>query len=92
LFLFIFFLFSVFSRNSPFAANRRLTEEDVRRVHRSTLLIDTHNDVTSRTVSGFDIGKKAADGHTDLPRLREGGVGGVFFAVYVEASYASFVM
>jgi len=28
-----------------------------------------------RLVDGFDIGKRAADKHTDLPRLREGGVG-----------------
>lgn len=57
------------------------------KVHRSALLIDTHNDVTGKTVTGFDIGKRTSDGHTDLARLREGGVGAVFFAVYVAADY-----
>jgi membrane dipeptidase len=52
------------------------------------LLIDTHNDVTSRTVAGLDLGKPAERTHTDLPRLRQGGVGAVFFAAYVSASYA----
>lgn len=52
------------------------------------LIIDTHNDVTSLTVRGFDIGKRAPDGHTDLPRLREGGVGAVFFSAYVAAQFA----
>ena len=67
---------------------RPITEAMVREVQRSAILIDTHNDVPSRTVNGFDIGTHAADGHTDIARLREGGVGAVFFAVYVAASYA----
>jgi membrane dipeptidase len=69
------------------AQTRTVTDQEVRRVHASTLLIDTHNDVTSRTVDGFDIGERAGDGQTDLPRLREGGVGAQFFAVYVAADY-----
>src|SRR4051812_34530696 len=68
-------------------AGHTVTDDEVQRVHRSALLIDTHNDVTSRTVNGFDIGKAAKDGHTDAPRLRQGGVGAQFFAVYVAASY-----
>jgi membrane dipeptidase len=51
------------------------------------LLIDTHNDVTSRTVDGFDIGQASTTGHTDIPRLRQGGVGAIFFAVYVAPTY-----
>jgi membrane dipeptidase len=53
------------------------------------LLIDTHNDVPMRVVKGFDIGKRAKEGHTDVPRLREGGVGAVFFSVYVGAEYVA---
>jgi membrane dipeptidase len=68
-------------------AKRTVSDEEVRRVQESALLIDTHNDVTSRTVEGFDIGKRSADGHTDVPRLREGGVGAQFFAVFVASSY-----
>lgn len=67
---------------------RPVTDKMVADVQRSAILIDTHNDVTSRTVAGFDIGKPSADGHTDVPRLRAGGVGAVFFAVYVAANYA----
>ncbi len=57
------------------------------RVHRSALLIDAHNDITSRTVDGFDIGSRAADTHTDIDRLRAGNVGAQFFAIYVDAKY-----
>ncbi len=59
--------------------------DEADRLHRSLLLIDTHNDAPMRVLAGFDIGRRAAQGHTDLPRLREGGVGAVFFAAYVPA-------
>ncbi len=68
---------------------RTITDAEVMRVHRSTLLIDTHNDVPSRTVEGFDIGSHSGTGHTDIARLKEGGVGAQFFAVYVAASYVN---
>lgn len=74
---------------SVVAQNRTVTDAEVMKVHRSALLLDTHNDVPSRTVDGFDIGPKAPTGHTDLVRLREGGVGAVFFSVYVAAEYVN---
>lgn len=58
-------------------------------VHNSAILIDTHNDVTSKTLEGFDIGKRSGEGHTDLPRMQAGGMGAQFFAAYVAASYAA---
>ncbi len=69
------------------AAPRQVTNAEVRKVHRSAILIDTHNDVTSKTVTGFDIGKRTTEDHTDLPRIREGGLGAQFFAVFVSAEY-----
>jgi membrane dipeptidase len=70
-----------------FAQTRKVTDEEVRKVTESAILLDSHNDVTSRTVDGFDIGERSTTGHTDLPRLKQGGVGGVFFAVYVDGKY-----
>lgn len=77
----------VVSGQAPGRQKRTVTDAEVQRVHRSAILIDTHNDVTSETVTGLDIGPKRSDGHTDLVRLKEGGVGATFFAVYVAASY-----
>ncbi len=72
------------------ASQKRLVSEDeVRRVHLSALLVDTHNDITSKTVDGFDIGTTGSRNHTDLARLKAGGVGAVFFAAYVAPQYAS---
>jgi membrane dipeptidase len=71
---------------------RPVTDAMVGEVQRSAILIDTHNDLPSHTIDGFDIGTRAPEGphmgHTDIPRLREGGVGAVFFAAYVAANYA----
>ena len=70
------------------AVKRKVTEAEVQSVHRSALLIDTHNDVTGFTVDGFDIGNSGSKHHTDLSRLKAGGVGAVFFAAYVGPEYA----
>lgn len=62
-----------------------------RRLLRRVPLIDGHNDLawTIRNqerapgdVEAYDL-RKRAPGHTDLARLREGGVGGQFWSVYV---------
>jgi membrane dipeptidase len=72
---------------APGRSKRTVTEAEVMRVHRSAILIDTHNDVTSATVAGMDIGKPNTDHHTDLARMKKGGMGAQFFAAYVAASY-----
>jgi membrane dipeptidase len=74
------------------AQTRPVSDAEVRRIHGSMILIDTHNDITSRTVGGngmdgYDIGKNKNDGHTNVTALKEGGVGAQFFAVYVSSSY-----
>src|SRR5689334_8585916 len=72
---------------APGRQKRTVTDAEVMRVHKSALLIDTHNDVTSATVAGLDIGKPNTDHMTDVPRMKKGGMGAQFFAVYVAASY-----
>ncbi|HTS29091.1 MAG TPA: dipeptidase [Bryobacteraceae bacterium] len=64
-----------------------VTDAEVMRVHQSAILIDTHNDVTSATVAGLDIGKPNTDHMTDVARMKKGGMGAQFFAVYVSATY-----
>src|SRR5215475_11503678 len=66
---------------------RAATDAEVMRVHRSALLIDTHEDLPTRTVDGFDVGSREHSGQVDIERLKEGGVGGAFFAAYVAGRY-----
>jgi membrane dipeptidase len=78
---------AVLSAGMLVAQTRTISEAEVRRVHRSAILIDTHNDVTSKTVDGFDVGEASKAGHTDIPRMRVGGLGAQFFAAYVATRY-----
>ncbi len=69
---------------------KSVSEAEVVRVHRSALLIDTHNDITSRTVDGYDIGGTGdKTTMTDIARMRAGGMGAQFFAIYVSKSYVN---
>lgn len=70
------------------AQPKSYSDAEVRKIHNSLLLIDTHNDVTSETVRGMDLARPGKATHTDIPRLKQGNVGATFFAVYVAASYA----
>jgi membrane dipeptidase len=66
---------------------RTVTDADVVRVHASTLLIDSHNDLPYYTVQGRDIASASASPHTDLARLKAGGVGATFFSVWVAKDF-----
>jgi membrane dipeptidase len=58
-------------------------------VHRSAIVIDTHLDVPYRLEKEWvDLSVRNRTGHVDIPRLKEGGVTGGFFAAYVPASFA----
>jgi membrane dipeptidase len=55
-----------------------------REFHFSSLVFDTHADTPQRMLfDQFDLGKRDSEGCVDIPRLREGGVGAVFFALWV---------
>lgn len=66
------------------------------RLHREAIVIDTHNDFPEQAMPiNFDLGMNGVnpDGtlktHTDLRRLKEGGLDGVFFAVYVAKEFVN---
>lgn len=55
-----------------------------RQIHFSSLVVDTHADTPQRLFfDRFDLGSRDADGSVDIPRLRDGGVGAIFFALWV---------
>jgi membrane dipeptidase len=68
-------------------AQHQVTDAQVFAVERTAILIDTHNDVTSKTVDGYDIATPNRGGNTDLERMKKGHLGAEFFAVYVDPSY-----
>ncbi len=71
----------------------KLTEEALR-IHREALVIDGHNDLPWQLREKKDLSfrkidlrqvQKALGLHTDIPRLRQGGVGAQFWSAYVPA-------
>ncbi|MGH9744057.1 MAG: dipeptidase, partial [Candidatus Acidiferrum sp.] len=54
-----------------------------RRLHFSSIVIDTHADTTQRFFDGeFHLGARNSLGSVDIPRMREGGLGAIFFAIW----------
>jgi membrane dipeptidase len=55
--------------------------------HEESLVIDAHTDAPTRLWEApADLSKRQKDRHVDLPRLRQGGVDALVFALYVPAS------
>jgi membrane dipeptidase len=58
--------------------------ERAKRLHFSSLVIDTHDDTTQRFLDGdFDLGARNALGSIDIPRMKEGGLRAIFFSIWV---------
>ena len=73
-------------QDDPYLAQAKL-------LHAKYPLIDGHNDLPwrmlrnfERNFDNFDIRNRHEDGNTDIPRIREGGLGGQFWSVYVPVS------
>src|SRR6202795_2041715 len=59
--------------------------ERAKKLHFSSIVLDTHDDTTQRFFSkSFDIGKRNPDGHIDIPRMREGGMNAIFFSIWID--------
>ncbi len=55
-----------------------------RELHFSSLVFDTHTDTPQRILfDRFDLSQRDGEGCIDIPRLHEGGVGAIFFALWV---------
>src|SRR5438105_1517743 len=66
--------------------------EEAWRIHRSAIVIDGHNDFPyemrtkgNLSFDEIDIAKYATNLQTDIPRLKLGGMGAQFWAIYVPA-------
>ena len=55
-----------------------------RQIHFSSVVFDTHVDTPQRLLfDHFDLAKRDTEGCVDIPRMREGGVGAIIFALWV---------
>ncbi len=65
-----------------------VTADDIsaraRKLHFLSIVVDTHDDTTQRFLDGkFDIGERSSSGSIDIPRMKEGGLGAIFFSIWI---------
>jgi membrane dipeptidase len=60
-------------------------------IHRKAIIVDGHNDIPTIMVDeDYDLGTPSAGKyHTDLQRLKQSGMTGEFFSIYVDRQYAT---
>jgi membrane dipeptidase len=55
-----------------------------RKLHFSSIVVDTHDDTTQRFLDNkFDLGPRDSNGSIDIPRMKEGGLGAIFFSIWM---------
>ena len=58
--------------------------EKAKKLHFSSIVVDTHDDTTQRLMDNkFDLGERHTDGSIDIPRMREGGLSAIFFSIWI---------
>src|SRR2546429_1881949 len=58
--------------------------EPAGKLHFSSIVVDTHDDTTQRLLDGkFDLGTRSSTGSIDIPRMREGNIGAIFFSIWM---------
>src|SRR5277367_4664210 len=58
--------------------------ERAKNLHFSSLVVDTHDDTTQRFLdSSFDLGARNTLGSIDIPRMKQGGLGAIFFSIWI---------
>ncbi|HIY76555.1 MAG TPA: dipeptidase [Candidatus Sphingobacterium stercorigallinarum] len=75
--------YALFSTLFTLLLSLTATSQDRPSLHSSLTVVDGHNDVIITSIlKGRDIGQRLDKGHTDIPRLIEGGVDVQLFAVW----------
>src|SRR6266853_2851074 len=58
--------------------------ERARKLHFSSIVVDTHDDTTQRFLdSKFALGTRSTSGSIDIPRMREGNLSAIFFSIWM---------
>jgi membrane dipeptidase len=64
--------------------SERAVSEKAKKLHFSSIIVDTHDDTTQLLLDPkFDLGVRQNSGSIDIPRMREGGLGAIFFSIWI---------
>src|SRR5262245_25233646 len=66
------------------AVSRDTISERAKKLHFSSIVVDTHDDTTQRLLDDtFDLGVRHSDGSIDIPRMREGNLSAILFSIWI---------
>jgi len=75
----LFFAFPVIASAQTVKISQRAHD-----LHFNSIVIDTHDDTTQRLLdSHFNLDARHTDGQNDIPRMKAGGLDGIFFSIYI---------
>lgn len=68
-----------------------MTADDIsvraKKLHFSSIVVDAHDDTTQRLLGAtFNLAQRDSKGSVDIPRLKDGGLGAIFFSIWVPGS------
>jgi membrane dipeptidase len=68
----------------PSAVSRDTISARAKKLHFSSIVVDTHDDTTQRLLDDkFDFSVRHSDGSIDIPRMREGNLSAIFFSIWM---------
>jgi membrane dipeptidase len=86
-------------KDEPKGSGPTKISEEAMKIHREALLVDGHNDLPYQlrekgdlSFEKLDISRPQKRLHTDIPRLRQGGVGAQFWSAYVSTEHKGTVV
>jgi membrane dipeptidase len=64
--------------------SEKAVSKKAQKLHFSSIIVDTHDDTTQLLLDAkFDLGVRQNSGSIDIPRMREGGLGAIFFSIWI---------
>ncbi|MDX2044145.1 MAG: dipeptidase [Acidobacteriota bacterium] len=72
--------------SSPTTSSNDAVTERAKKIHFSSLVLDTHIDVTPKLQGNWKFDERHNTGHIDLPRMKDGGLNGLFFSIYMSGT------
>ncbi len=77
----------LFSGSPLFAQNANdAIAARAKKIHFSSLIFDTHIDVTPKLQTDWKFDERHPTGHIDLPRMKEGGLNALFFSIFMSGT------
>src|SRR5262252_5684854 len=76
----------LFASASAHAQEKDAIAKRAEKLHFSAIVLDTHIDVTPKLQRDWKFTEEHTDGAIDLPRMKKGGLDGLFFSIFMSGT------